>query len=57
MEAYLTLVKLFETPQIDNMKILKALIYAKEDLPPLWDGHAKKRVLLIHPIPLHSLTV
>ncbi|KAK9277623.1 hypothetical protein L1049_007169 [Liquidambar formosana] len=44
VEAYQTLVRLFEVPHIDNMKILKALIYAKEDLLPLFDGSTKKRV-------------
>lgn len=29
---------------IDNMKILKALIYAKDDLQPLMDGATKRRV-------------
>ncbi|XP_043726165.1 protein SIEVE ELEMENT OCCLUSION B-like [Telopea speciosissima] len=43
-EAYLTLVRLFETIHIDNMKILKALIYAKDDLQPLYEGSTKKRV-------------
>ncbi|XP_042479676.1 protein SIEVE ELEMENT OCCLUSION B-like, partial [Macadamia integrifolia] len=43
-EAYLTLVRLFETIHIDNMKILKALIYAKDDLHPLLEGLTKKRV-------------
>ncbi|KMT07600.1 hypothetical protein BVRB_6g147300 isoform B [Beta vulgaris subsp. vulgaris] len=44
MEAYQMLVRTFETPQLDNMKILKILIYAKEDQLPLFDGSAKKRV-------------
>ncbi|XP_042480802.1 protein SIEVE ELEMENT OCCLUSION B-like isoform X2 [Macadamia integrifolia] len=43
-EAYLTLVGLFKTIHIDNMKILKALIYAKNDLQPLLEGFAKKQV-------------
>ncbi|XP_058195108.1 protein SIEVE ELEMENT OCCLUSION B-like [Rhododendron vialii] len=46
IEAYLTLVRLFDTPHMDNTKILKALIYGKEDQLPLWDGHLKKRVSL-----------
>jgi hypothetical protein len=29
---------------IDNMKVLKALIYAKDDIQPLIDGSSKKRV-------------
>lgn len=43
IEAYLTLVRLFETPHLDNMKILKALIYVREDQLPLFDGSNKKR--------------
>ncbi|KAL0920971.1 hypothetical protein M5K25_007992 [Dendrobium thyrsiflorum] len=42
-EAYQTLVRLFETIHIDNMKILRALIYSKDDLP-LFDSFTKKRV-------------
>lgn len=38
------LVRLFETPHIDNMKILRALIYSKDDQLPLYDGTSKKRV-------------
>ena len=37
---------LFEAFHIDNMKILKALIYAKDDQLPLYDGSAMKRVRL-----------
>lgn len=44
IEAYQTLIRLVDTPHIDNMKILKALIYAKEDQLPLWDGQLKRRV-------------
>ncbi|KAF9603057.1 hypothetical protein IFM89_033782 [Coptis chinensis] len=46
IEAYQTLVRLFETIHIDNMKILRALIYAHDDLLPLYDGSTKKRVNL-----------
>ncbi|XP_072978771.1 protein SIEVE ELEMENT OCCLUSION B [Typha angustifolia] len=42
IESYQTLVRLFETVHIDNMKILRALIYSKDDLP-LVDGTTKKR--------------
>lgn len=45
IEAYHLLVRLFEIIHIDNMKILKALIYSKDDLP-LVDGLSKKRVCL-----------
>ncbi|KAJ0972808.1 hypothetical protein J5N97_020767 [Dioscorea zingiberensis] len=43
IEAYQTLVRLFDTVHLDNMKILKALIYSKDELP-LIDGTTKKRV-------------
>ncbi|WOL11313.1 hypothetical protein Cni_G20075 [Canna indica] len=43
IEAFQTLVRLFESVHIDNMKILKTLIGPKDDLP-LMDGTAKKRV-------------
>jgi len=43
IEAYNTLVRLFETSHLDNMKILRAMIYSKDDLP-LFDGHTKRRV-------------
>ncbi|KAL5797079.1 hypothetical protein ACOSQ2_001899 [Xanthoceras sorbifolium] len=44
LESYQTLLNLFEMVHIDNMKILKALIYAKDDLQPLVDGSTKRRV-------------
>ncbi|XP_042509072.1 protein SIEVE ELEMENT OCCLUSION B-like [Macadamia integrifolia] len=44
-EAYNTLVQLFETSQVDNTKLLKALInYANDDLMPLIDCSTGKRV-------------
>ncbi|CAL9092511.1 unnamed protein product [Musa acuminata var. zebrina] len=43
IEAYQTLVRLFETVHIDNLKILRALISSKDDLP-LIDGSTKRRV-------------
>ncbi|KEH35012.1 putative sieve element occlusion [Medicago truncatula] len=46
IEAFLYLVHLFETVHVDNMKILRALIYAKDDIPPLIDGTTKLRVSL-----------
>ncbi|KAM7509859.1 hypothetical protein LguiB_008734 [Lonicera macranthoides] len=46
IESYKSLNKLFEMIHIDNMKILKALIYAKDDQPPLVDGSTKRRVSL-----------
>ncbi|KAL6351613.1 hypothetical protein AAG906_040967 [Vitis piasezkii] len=46
IEAYMMLVRLFETPHIDNMKIIRVLIYAKDDQPPLFDGLSKRKVSL-----------
>lgn len=46
VESFQMLKNLFETVHIDNMKILKALIYAKDDIQPLIDGSSKKRVHL-----------
>ncbi|CAL5370171.1 unnamed protein product [Camellia sinensis] len=46
LEAYETLVRLMEMIHLDNMKVLRALIYAKDDLLPLFDGSAKRRVSL-----------
>ncbi|KAF8037641.1 hypothetical protein BT93_B0495 [Corymbia citriodora subsp. variegata] len=46
LQAYQTLLDLFETVHIDNMKILKALIYPKDDILPLVEGTTKKRVNL-----------
>lgn len=43
-EAYEMLCELFRMAHIDNMRVLKALIYAKDDILPLFDGYAKKRV-------------
>ncbi|XP_078170437.1 protein SIEVE ELEMENT OCCLUSION B-like [Carex rostrata] len=43
LEAYQALVRLFETVHIDNMKILRALFYSKDE-HPLIDGSTKKRV-------------
>ncbi|XP_022740985.1 protein SIEVE ELEMENT OCCLUSION B-like [Durio zibethinus] len=44
IEAYQNLLYLFETAQIDNNKVLKALINPKDDPLPLVDGATKKRV-------------
>nr|XP_017224423.1 PREDICTED: protein SIEVE ELEMENT OCCLUSION B-like isoform X3 [Daucus carota subsp. sativus] len=43
-EAYKTLVRMLETPHIDNTKFLKALIYPKDDQLPLYDGYTRRRV-------------
>lgn len=43
-EAYQMLRDLFSKPHTDNMKVLKALIYARDDILPIYDGVTKKRV-------------
>ncbi|XP_059657212.1 protein SIEVE ELEMENT OCCLUSION B-like isoform X1 [Cornus florida] len=43
-EYYQMLLHLFEIPHLDNMKILKALIYSKDDILPLYDVSSKMRV-------------
>lgn len=43
-EAYNNLLRLFDTYHVDNMKILKALIYAKDDILPLYHGSSKTQV-------------
>ncbi|KAL3512661.1 hypothetical protein ACH5RR_025378 [Cinchona calisaya] len=43
-EYFQMLVYLFETTHFDNLKILKALIYNKDDLQPLEIGSSKTRV-------------
>lgn len=44
METYQNLLNLLEMTHIDNMKILKALIYPKDDIQPLIDGSTRTRV-------------
>ncbi|XVE67808.1 hypothetical protein DITRI_Ditri09bG0018300 [Diplodiscus trichospermus] len=46
VEAYQNLLHLFETAQVDNIKVLNALINPKDDPLPLVDGATKKRVNL-----------
>ncbi|XP_057491143.1 protein SIEVE ELEMENT OCCLUSION B-like [Actinidia eriantha] len=46
VEAYEALLHIFEMIHIDNLKVLKAIIYAKDDLQPLFDGGSKRRVNL-----------
>lgn len=46
IEAYESLLHIFDTIHIDNMKVLKALICSKDDLQPLYDCSAKRRVNL-----------
>ncbi|KAI4383582.1 hypothetical protein MLD38_009400 [Melastoma candidum] len=43
-EAYSKLVRLLESPQVDNTRVLQALIYTKDDRLPLIEGTTKKRV-------------
>ncbi|XP_042976815.1 protein SIEVE ELEMENT OCCLUSION B-like [Carya illinoinensis] len=43
-EAFQMLVNLFEMIHINNMKPLRAIIYPRDDIQPLFDGYAKKRV-------------
>ncbi|CAL5370181.1 unnamed protein product [Camellia sinensis] len=38
VEAYEALLHIFEMVHIDNMKVLRTLIYPKDDLQPLFDG-------------------
>ncbi|EEF35451.1 protein SIEVE ELEMENT OCCLUSION B [Ricinus communis] len=44
MEIYQNLIRLFEMAHIDNMRVLKALIYSKDDIQPLLEGTTKRRV-------------
>lgn len=44
IEVFQNLLHLFEMIHIDNMRVLKALIYQKDDLQPLLDGDTKRRV-------------
>ncbi|KAG7022698.1 Protein SIEVE ELEMENT OCCLUSION B, partial [Cucurbita argyrosperma subsp. argyrosperma] len=46
IESFQMLVRLFEMTHLDNMKVLKALIYAKDDLQPIVDGSTGQRVNL-----------
>ncbi|KAG5537019.1 hypothetical protein RHGRI_024455 [Rhododendron griersonianum] len=43
-ETFLGLSRLFEMAHVDNMRILKALIYQKDDILPLLDGTTRTRV-------------
>ncbi|KAL3511363.1 hypothetical protein ACH5RR_030764 [Cinchona calisaya] len=45
-DAFLALIGQLETAYIDNMRILRALIYAEEDQLPLYDGTHKRRASL-----------
>nr|XP_043607193.1 protein SIEVE ELEMENT OCCLUSION B-like [Erigeron canadensis] len=43
-EYYLMLGRIFDAPHLDNLKIVKALFCAKDDIHPLIDGSSKTRV-------------
>ncbi|KAJ8749931.1 hypothetical protein K2173_013846 [Erythroxylum novogranatense] len=45
-ESFQTLLNLFETIHIDNMKVLKALICARDDIHPLIDGSTRRTISL-----------
>ena len=42
--AYESLRHLFDVTHIDNMKVLRALIYPRDDIQPLVEGSSKRRV-------------
>ncbi|KAK6928414.1 Sieve element occlusion, N-terminal [Dillenia turbinata] len=44
LKYYDVLKNIFDTIHVDNMKVLRALIYQNDDLQPLLDGSTKKRV-------------
>ena len=46
VKAYISLVNIFRIIHTDYMTILKELIYAKENLLPLFDGSSKQMVSL-----------
>lgn len=44
IEAFNNLVRVFELPQLDNVRILRHLIYMKDDIMPLVENSTKTRV-------------
>ncbi|XP_023530744.1 protein SIEVE ELEMENT OCCLUSION B-like [Cucurbita pepo subsp. pepo] len=46
LEAYQNLVRISETHHLDNMKFIRALISARDDIQPLYDGTSKTTVHL-----------
>ncbi|KAK9050913.1 hypothetical protein SSX86_027538 [Deinandra increscens subsp. villosa] len=44
IEAYLLILRIMETPHLDNTKPLKHLIYPKDDQLPLYESSTKNRV-------------
>ncbi|KAH7515633.1 protein SIEVE ELEMENT OCCLUSION B [Ziziphus jujuba] len=43
-EAFKAISTILESSHLDNSKPLRVLFYAKDDQPPLYDGHSKRRV-------------
>ncbi|KAI3763514.1 hypothetical protein L2E82_13422 [Cichorium intybus] len=46
IEAYLTILRVMDTPHLDNTKPLKHLIYLKDDQPPLYESYTQTRVTI-----------
>lgn len=46
--AYESLRHLFDVTHIDNMKVLRSLIYPRDDIQPLVEGSSKRRVCMQH---------
>lgn len=46
IEAYQTILRIMDTPHLDNTKPLRHLIYLKDDQLPLYESSTKKRVSL-----------
>ena len=42
--AYESLRHLFDMNHVDNMKVLRSLIYPRDDIQPLVEGSSKRRV-------------
>lgn len=57
IESFQMLINLFEMTHLDNMKVLKALIYAKDDLQPLVDGSTGQRVWTSHYCKQNSIDI
>ena len=43
-EYFLMLMRIFDVTHLDNLKIIKALFCAKDDVHPLLDGSSRTRV-------------
>ena len=46
--AYESLRHLFDMNHVDNMKVLRSLIYPRDDIQPLVEGSSKRRVCNQH---------